>query len=196
MPVNVSVKTHGDLARLGKFLRETGEKERVKAVFRGINAETEPIKPLLQQSARDTLPKGGGLNEDVAAAEIVTRTRLWGKNVGVRVTAAQTKRRSAALRRRNYMRRHGVKSTRGKKARAALAASSGGPMDLQSIDRGVVYHPKWGRAPLVRQSVRPGWFRTPLRTIAAQRVRRAVVTAVQEYLKQAAAAAGGPRRAA
>lgn len=196
MPVSVSVKTHGDLARLGKFLRDSGEKERVKEVFRAINAETEPIKPLLQQSARDTLPASGGLNEDVAAAVIATRTRLWGRNVGVRVTAAQTKRKSAALRRRNYMRRHNVKSTRGARAKAAIAGSSAGPMDLQSIDRGVVYHPTWGHRPLVRQSVRPGWFRTPLRTVAAQRIRRATVAAVQRYLEQAARAAGGPRRAA
>ena len=189
MPVDFSVRPHGDLKRLGEFLRASGNRELQREVLRAINAATEPIKQDIADEARKILPKRGGLNEFVADARIATRTRLQGRNIGVRIVAEQTKGKSHALRSRAYKRRHGLKSTRGRD----LSGFASGPVDLAAINRGRVRHPIYGRWVPGRgfQSVKPGFFSRPIRTLGAQRVKRNTIEVVRVYLEKAARAAGG-----
>ena len=77
----------------------------IRLPWRDINQ----IKQDIADEARKILPKRGGLNEFVADARIATRTRLQGRNIGVRIVAEQTKGKSHALRSRAYKRRHGLK---------------------------------------------------------------------------------------
>ena len=52
-----------------------------------IRAAAKPAVEATRQAARDTLPKGGGLNEYIAAEKIKVATRLTGPQVGVRIVA-------------------------------------------------------------------------------------------------------------
>jgi hypothetical protein len=51
----------------------------------GIRAGSKPAVDAARQAARDQLPKRGGLNNFVADTQIVSRTRLTGPRVGVRI---------------------------------------------------------------------------------------------------------------
>lgn len=190
MPVDFSVRGHGDLKRLGAMLRDN--KPLQKEVLRAINTATEPIKVDIAAEARRILPKAGGLAEIVADAKIATRTRLWGNYVGVRIVAEQTKTKSTALRRRAIARRTGRKTTRG----ITLKNYSDGPVDLASINRGYTWHPTWGHKPRIRQQLRRGFFSNPIRTLGARRVKNNVVGVVHTYLERLASAASGGRRPA
>ena len=53
----------------------------------GLRAAAKPLPPLLQQAARDKLPKAGGLNEYVAKNKPKVQVRTAGRNAGVRVTS-------------------------------------------------------------------------------------------------------------
>ena len=52
-----------------------------------IRAAAKPAIEATRQVARDTLPKGGGLNEYIAAEKIKVSTRMTGPQVGVRIVA-------------------------------------------------------------------------------------------------------------
>jgi len=51
----------------------------------GLRAVAKPMVPLLQQSARDRLPKSGGLNEVVASKKPKVSVRTTGRTAGVRI---------------------------------------------------------------------------------------------------------------
>lgn len=51
----------------------------------GLRAVAKPMVPLLQQSARDRLPKAGGLNEYVARQKPKVQVRTTGRTAGVRI---------------------------------------------------------------------------------------------------------------
>jgi hypothetical protein len=51
----------------------------------GIRAGSKPAVEAARQAARNKLPKKGGLNTFVADTQIVSRTRLTGPRVGVRI---------------------------------------------------------------------------------------------------------------
>jgi hypothetical protein len=51
----------------------------------GLRAVAKPMVPLLQQSARDALPKKGGLNTFVADKKIKVSVRTTGRRAGVRI---------------------------------------------------------------------------------------------------------------
>ena len=52
-----------------------------------IRAAAKPAIEATRQVARETLPKGGGLNEYIAAEKIKVSTRMTGPQVGVRIVA-------------------------------------------------------------------------------------------------------------
>jgi hypothetical protein len=51
----------------------------------GLRAVAKPMVPLLQQAARDRLPKSGGLNEAVATQKPKVSVRTTGRTAGVRI---------------------------------------------------------------------------------------------------------------
>lgn len=78
-----------DLERLGKQLKELGDKELRRELFRGFARATKPLKEAASDRAVRELPKRGGLNRWVAASKLATRTRVSGKNVGVRIVGTK-----------------------------------------------------------------------------------------------------------
>ena len=76
MPVDFSVRPHGDLKRLGEFLRASGNRELQREVLRAINAATEPIKQdiadeaLVELELPQRLEQGAGGADDLGADAI------------------------------------------------------------------------------------------------------------------------------
>lgn len=89
MEANVRIEGADQLERVGRQLKELGDKDLRKELFRGFNRATKPLKIAVRTSAELRLPKRGGLNRFVAASRLSTRTRVSGKNVGVRIVAAK-----------------------------------------------------------------------------------------------------------
>jgi hypothetical protein len=84
----VRVTGADDLERLGRQLKDIGDKELRRDLLRGIQRATRPLKDDIKDSARRNLPRRGGLNEWVAnQGKVSTRTSTAGRNVGVRVVA-------------------------------------------------------------------------------------------------------------
>lgn len=82
--MSVEIKGVDQFAALSKRLKELGDKELSKEFSRAITAATKPLVQGIRQSARDTLPKRGGLAAKVAKSPIRTQRRA---NSGVRVVA-------------------------------------------------------------------------------------------------------------
>lgn len=85
------------LEHLGAALKEAGRNDLRKELLRGVRTETRTLPPKIRASAETTLPRRGGLAANVAASRIAVRTRLAGRQIGVRVTGAG----AAPLRRLN-----------------------------------------------------------------------------------------------
>lgn len=85
MGAEVDIRGIENLERLGKRLRDTGNKTLQKELFKGITRATKPIKAAAKTAAIAELPRGGGLNREFAKATYSTRSRTRGRNVGVRI---------------------------------------------------------------------------------------------------------------
>lgn len=82
MPVvTASVQLRAQAARL----RAAGERDIRLAMMRNLRAAAQPIIPLLQESARTSLPKAGGLNEAVASKKPTVSVRTTGRSAGVSI---------------------------------------------------------------------------------------------------------------
>lgn len=73
-----------ELVRLGRNLKEA-DAQLKKDLLRGIRETNKPVISHIRESARDTLPKAGGLADVIARSKIGTRTRLSGKNAGIEI---------------------------------------------------------------------------------------------------------------
>lgn len=79
-----------DLVKLGRRLKEAGDKELRRELFKAMNRSTRPLKLAARSSAVATLPRRGGLNEWVAKnVRISSSNRLTGRNPGVRIRASR-----------------------------------------------------------------------------------------------------------
>lgn len=74
------------LARLAKALKEAGRKDLQKELSKSINRAVRPLKEDIRQSA-GTLPRRGGLADEVAASKITTRRQNSKKATGIRLVA-------------------------------------------------------------------------------------------------------------
>lgn len=81
------VKGAEDLERIGKALKEVGDKQLRRDLLKAIRDATKPTREEVRQSALANLPKRGGLADQIAASKLSTRTRLSGRRVGVRIEA-------------------------------------------------------------------------------------------------------------
>lgn len=77
-----------DLVDLG-----TGRTLRAQ-LLAGIRVGAKPAIEAARGAARSTLPKHGGLNEEVATTQITVATRLTGPRVGVRIGVTKGRKRS------------------------------------------------------------------------------------------------------
>lgn len=168
----------GDIAQLratGRALREAGDKEQKRELYKAVQRATRPIKEEIKQSARDTLPSSGGLNEWVAAIGIKTKQSYNGRMPGVTI--------QGTLDNKRVVRRSG-----GKRSKTRKSGTFGARADLRAINRGRVMHPVWGHGPLVGpQGVTPGFWDHPLKGVTAQRAKREIREAMTRTVKAIAA---------
>ena len=86
--VELVIKGADELEALGKALKQVGDRELRLELFRAIRTATKPTHQQIRDSARELLPSRGGLPELIAKSSLSTRTRLSGRQVGVRIVAS------------------------------------------------------------------------------------------------------------
>lgn len=88
MDVDLRVEGAEQLEALARRLKEIGGKDLRRALLRGIERAVKPVKAAALVSARESLPRKGGLNERVAKSRLSTKRRLSGQDVSVRLVAS------------------------------------------------------------------------------------------------------------
>lgn len=83
----IELRGADQLRALSMRLKDLGDKELKREFSKAITAATKPLVQDLRQSARETLPKKGGLNERIAKSQIRTVRRASSRTQGIRVTA-------------------------------------------------------------------------------------------------------------
>lgn len=138
------------LQEMLKKLKGAKNKELRGALVRAMNTAAKPVKEEIKESARRTLPSGGGLGEWAANLDIKTKTSLTSRRPGVTIQASA---------------RAKVKRARraGRIRKVRLAGTFGQFADVRALDRGRVMHPMFGRAKkggglFGPQMVKPGFF--------------------------------------
>lgn len=153
------------------------------------------IREDIAESARDTLPGGGGFvrkprrrgkrRDGTPRVGRPRSSRKARKPKPLNEVVAKAKVKTVA----NFSgRRVGVYIT-------GSQAKKGGRLDLNSINKGKVRHPTFGHGPMVFQRVQPGYFDRPLEGEVADRFRRHVLAAINTIRRQVASAGGGRRAA-
>jgi hypothetical protein len=81
------------LQQLGVRLKAAGARDIKLEMTRGLRAAAAPLVPLVKQAAVEQLPKGGGLNQQVAGQRVTVSVVAAGRNTGVRLktTAPDTR---------------------------------------------------------------------------------------------------------
>jgi len=74
-----------ELPLLAARLKAAGAVTVRAEMIAGLKAAAKPMVPLLQESARNSLPKSGGLNSYVAAKPIKASVRTTGRTAGLRL---------------------------------------------------------------------------------------------------------------
>jgi len=82
---DITITGVDNLQRLARDLKEIGDKELRKELYKGINRSTKPMKAKVKNAALADMPKAGGLNKFVASARLSTTTRGGGRNPGVTI---------------------------------------------------------------------------------------------------------------
>lgn len=82
MPGNGSEQLRGIAVRL----KAAGARDLRLQLLRGLREGAKPLIPEVQNAARNQLPKGGGLNEQVAGQKIRVSVRTGVRTAGVRLT--------------------------------------------------------------------------------------------------------------
>lgn len=132
-PLDLKVRGADKLAKVGKALREAGDKELKKELTRGMRAAAKPMVAEAKRAAKDKLPRHGGLNARVARSRMTVQVRTSGRRLGVRIAA------------------NGPKEAGGRS------------LNIRALNRGEFKHPVWARGPRdkwvwAEQSIEPGWF--------------------------------------
>src|SRR6266700_6098635 len=85
--VNVTVTTRGadKLTRLGRALKDAGDKDLQRELRRAMQRGGKPLKDAARKGALERLPKRGGLAERVASSKFGVRTSTAGKGASVRI---------------------------------------------------------------------------------------------------------------
>lgn len=86
MAVDIRVEGVGELEKLGRQLREVGDKELRRELYKGVNRATKQLKADVKQEAAVSLPRRGGLAKLIASSRLSTSTRTTGRDPGVRIT--------------------------------------------------------------------------------------------------------------
>ena len=77
------------LDRLGRVLKQIGDKDLTKALYRGMNHAGGPLRDEAGAAALYVLPKRGGLARQVLRRDFTVRVRQTGRNVGVQLRSGR-----------------------------------------------------------------------------------------------------------
>lgn len=86
MGVDLRVEGADDFQRVARELREVGDVELRRELYRGIERAVKPLKEAARDAARQRLPHRGGLAEKVAKSKFSTRRRS-GRDPGIKIVA-------------------------------------------------------------------------------------------------------------
>lgn len=152
-----------ELERLGKALKELGDKQFRSEIYRGLSRAVKPLREIAKRTPHlvPGLPKRGGLADTVAKGlrgrgGIKSRRALSGRNVGI-----------------------------------TISASSSGH-DVNAMERGRLRHPVFGRQRTVggkvrglwvNQQVTPGFWSKPM-TEAAPQAREDITREIDSAFKR------------
>ena len=117
---------------LARRLKEAGDKDLQRELYRGLNRAVKPLTASVRQSALETLPSQGGLNVTIATgSKVKVQRRTGARSVGIKLIAtAQT--------------------------------PKGRDRDLAGMDKGKLRHPLFGnRGFWYPQAIAPGWWTKP-----------------------------------
>lgn len=87
MPADLRIEGTEQLERVARRLKDLGDGELRKELYRAIQRATKPLKAKAKDAALRDLPQRGGLNKWVASSKFSTRTRGGGRNPGVKIVA-------------------------------------------------------------------------------------------------------------
>lgn len=73
------------LAKVARRLRDIGDRELKRELFRGINRAVKPLKDEAAKGALQTLPRRGGLAAKVAKVRVRVETRTGASTAGVQL---------------------------------------------------------------------------------------------------------------
>jgi hypothetical protein len=77
----IEIQGADQLAQLSRQLKETAARGLRRELSKALNEATKPVKQAARESARDILPRHGGLNEKVANSKFTTRRSANGLRV-------------------------------------------------------------------------------------------------------------------
>lgn len=130
MVARIEYNDHGSFVRLAKAIKESGDARKWRGELRNVARRiTRPTVNAIKKSARETLPKRGGLNRYVAANSVKTQVKTSGAGagMGIRITVKRSKR------------------------------GGSGQVNVYGINNGEVQHPVWGHRPYLPQGVPAGF---------------------------------------
>jgi hypothetical protein len=79
------VDASAELRALGVRLKAEGASGLRLEMLRGLKESAAPLVPLVKQAAVDQLPKGGGLNQQVAGQRVTVSVSTSARSAGVRL---------------------------------------------------------------------------------------------------------------
>ncbi|MGH3978085.1 MAG: hypothetical protein ACRDRZ_03625 [Pseudonocardiaceae bacterium] len=83
--MEIRVQGADQFAALARRLKQAGDKELRRELYRGINRAAKPVRADIKRSALATLPTRGGLAALVAGSRIRVQRRTGGASVGIRM---------------------------------------------------------------------------------------------------------------
>jgi hypothetical protein len=86
MPVGLEIEGADKLRIVTRALKQFGDKDLSRGVYRGLNRATIPLRADARRSAATVLPQRGGLADRVAKSRMTTRRRA-GRNPGISIQA-------------------------------------------------------------------------------------------------------------
>lgn len=90
MSLDVAVRGAEQFAEISQRLKQVGGGELRKELNRGLRLATKPLKSAVVRSARDTLPRRGGLADKVAKSKITVKRRASSRDVSIRLIASNS----------------------------------------------------------------------------------------------------------
>ncbi len=78
-----------DFFKLSKALKAAGETGLRKELSKAVQNAAKPLLPKVKQAARESLPKGGGLNERIARKPLRVQARTGESTAGVRIVGSK-----------------------------------------------------------------------------------------------------------